>query len=438
MPDMPETWVQRTAHRFHLPKSATEHVAVADRHAGTSWWPRFPVWFPVLVYAVTRAINVVMFQTMQVHQIALTPENGVARVLYPTPAAPGYFVVTANWDGQWYHEIADVGYPVPLPVDENGTVVQNPWAFYPVFPLLARLVMTLTGLDFYVAGSTLSLVVGAVAMVLLFRLADEAVGRWTAIVAVVATSTYVAAPVLQTNYTESMALLVIVTTLYLLRRRRYGWVLLSLVVLALTRNIVLAMAPAMLAHFAIRWLRRDTDPFPVRQQAAVLGLAGASVALTFLWPAICGRVTGDPDAYTKTMAAWRVTASEIKIGTWKDYLFYDYGYAGWAVAAAAVGVFAWFMLTHRSQRWGPELWGWAGAYPAYQVLVTGIGPSRIRYALLAFPLSFLVAWALNMRRWRRWRVAGLVVLAVAGVALQGWWIWNYWIIHGFDGDVQFP
>lgn len=438
MPDMPPTWVQRTAHRFHLPKSAAEQVAVADRHVHTAWWRRFPIWFPVLVYAVTRAVNVVMFQVMQTHQIALAPDTDVARVLYPTPAAPGYFVVTANWDGQWYHEIAEAGYPVPLPVDENGDVDQNPWAFYPVFPLLARLVMRLTGLDFYVVGSTLSLLVGAVAMVLLFRLVDEAVGRWTAIVAVVAMSTYVAAPVLQTSYTESVALLIIVTTLHLLRRRRYGWVFVALVVLALTRNIVLAMAPAVLAHFAIRWLRRDTDPFPGSQRVAVLVLAAASVVLTFLWPWICGWVAGDPDAYTKTMAGWRVSASEIKIGTWKDYLWYDYGYAGWVLAVGAVGVFAWFMLTHRSQRWGPELWGWAGAYPAYQVLVTGIGPSRIRYALLAFPLSFLLAWALNVRWWRRWRVALLVGVGVLGVALQGWWIWNYWIIQALEGDVQFP
>ena len=99
------------------------------------------------------------------------------RQLYPTPAAPGYFVVTANWDGQWYHEIADLGYPVPLPTGPDGAVQQNPWAFYPVFPMLTRALMWLTRGDFYVVGSTVSLVVGAVAVVLMFRLVDDAVGR---------------------------------------------------------------------------------------------------------------------------------------------------------------------------------------------------------------------------------------------------------------------
>ena len=130
---------------------------------------------------------------------------------------------------------------------------QNPWAFYPVFPMLTRALMWLTRGDFYVVGSTVSLVVGAVAVVLMFRLVDDAVGRWSAITATVLVSSYVAAPVLQTSYTESCALLAVVLVLSALRSRRYGWTLAALVLLALTRNIVLAMAPAILAHGAVRW-----------------------------------------------------------------------------------------------------------------------------------------------------------------------------------------
>ncbi|MBK6888359.1 MAG: hypothetical protein IPH03_19215, partial [Tetrasphaera sp.] len=319
---------------------------------------------------------------------------------------------------------------MPLPTGADGAVEQNPWAFYPVFPLLARLVMRVTGLDFYAAGSSLSLVLGALAMLALFRLVDEAVGRWSAIVAVVGTTTYLAAPVLQTSYTESAALLVVVLTLMALRARRYVLTLVALVVLALTRNIVLAMAPVMLAHFAIRWLRRDVERFPRRHQGVVLALAAASVALTWLWPTIVGRVTGDSDGYTRTMAAWRVIASEVKLHTWIDYLKYDYGYAGWAFAAVSVVVFVVSKCSpHRTQRWGPELWGWAGAYPAYQVLVTGIGPSRVRYALLAFPSpcswgGFSTCGGGGVGEW----VASLVGVGCRRVALQGWWIWNYWII----------
>ena len=161
---------------------------------GTPWWRRFPLWFPLAVYAVTRLIDAVYFAIMQRSQIPMVPGNGAARVIFPTPAAPGYWPLMANWDGQWYHEIAELGYPDPIPTDPvTGKVVQNPWAFYPMFPMLSRLVMRATGANFYVAGALLSTVVGAIAVVLMFRLVDRAAGRWSAIVATVATSTWVAA-----------------------------------------------------------------------------------------------------------------------------------------------------------------------------------------------------------------------------------------------------
>jgi hypothetical protein len=149
-------------------------------------------------------------------------------------------------------------------------------------------------------------------------------------------------------------------------------------------------------------------------------------------------VTGDKDGYAKTMAAWGVDAFEIKLHTWIDYVYYDYGYLGWAVCLAGLAWFARMMLNPATTRWGPELWGWAGAYPAYQVLVTGIGPSRIRYALLAWPVFLLLAWILNRPRLRPRRAWWLTAYAVVLVALQGWWIWNYWIILGLHPDVQFP
>lgn len=427
---------------FTAERPPEERVALPARWvdpSGAPWWRRFTVWFPLLVYAVTRAIDTVYFAVMQQGQIAMYPGNGAARVLFPEPAQPGYWPIMANWDGQWYHEIAEFGYPVPLPIDaDTGHVAQNPWAFYPVFPMTTRLVMRLTGANFYVAGSLLSLVVGALAMVLLFRLADRAAGRWSAIVATVATCTWIAAPVLGTCYSESWALLVIVLLLTALRGRRYLWVAVLLVVLALTRNLVLIAAPPLLAHFALRWLRRDVDPFPMWQRLAAPVLVVGSGALTFLWPAICRVVTGDKDGYTKTMAAWGVDAFEIKLHTWVDYVYSDYGLLGWVVCLLALGWFAQAMLSERTARWGPELWGWAGAYPAYQVLVTGIGPSRARYALLAWPVFMLLAWILNRPLLRPRRGWWLLAYAVAMMAIQGWWIWNYWIIDYLGPDVQFP
>ena len=141
-----------------------------------------------------------------------------------------------NWDGQWYRVIAEEGYPRVLPRVGHGGIDMNPWAFFPVFPLAVRAIMTVTGLPFVVVGPLLSTLIGFAAMFLLFKLIDQAVGRWEAIVAVVATCFYIASPVFSAAYTESAALLLVVAILLLLRARRYWWVAVLLVVLSLTRQ----------------------------------------------------------------------------------------------------------------------------------------------------------------------------------------------------------
>lgn len=390
------------------------------------------------MYAGTRLFTFVAVSIAQRSQIALPAPNGILRIMYPTDKAPGYLVVMANWDGQWYRWIAENGYPAELPYTFEGKPDMNPWAFFPLFPMAVRVLMWVTHLDFYVVASTFSLLVGAVAMVLLFRLVDDAVGRWPAMVAVVGTCTFISAPILQAAYTESLALLFVVVTLLLLRQRRYWWVAVTLVFLGLTRNVVVAMVPVVLAHAFVRWQKSDDEPFPVAQRWALGALAAEAAFLTFLWPGIVALVTREADGYAKTMQAWRINASEIKLGSWWAYLWYGYGWVGVLFGIMAVAVFAWFMLTHRTWHWGPEIWGWAGAYPAYQLLVTNSGPSRLRYALLAFPFALLIAWFLNLPRWRRWRVLGLVGVALLGLGQQVWWIQNYLVVSHLDGTIYFP
>ncbi len=396
------------------------------------------MWFPLAVYAATRLFTFVVVSVVQRSQVALPAPNGILRIMYPTGKAPGYLVVMGNWDGQWYQYIANHGYPTVVPYTFEGRPDMSPWAFFPLFPLAVGAIMRVTGLDFYLVGSTLALVLGAVAMVLLFRLVDSAVSRWAAVVTVVGTCTFISAPILQAAYTESLALLLIVVVLLLLRSRRYAWAAVAIVLLALTRNVVIAMVPVILAHGVVRWRQRDIEPFPLAQRWFLGALAGGSALLTFLWPAIVAVVTGQPDGYAQTMRGWKIDASEIKIGSWWNYLWYGYGWMGALFGVLAVAAFAWFMLTHRTWHWGPEIWGWAGAYPAYQLLVTNTGPSRLRYALLAFPFALLIGWFLDLRWWRRWRVAGLVVVALLGLGQQVWWIQNYLIVTHLDAPVFFP
>ena len=110
------------------------------------FWRRFPVWFPFAVFAVSRLVVWVAATYLSRYQIPLPIGTANIRIFYPTPADPGYNAVMTGWDGQWYRVIADTGYPAALPRVGSGGIDMNPWAFFPVFPMTVGLVMKVTGL----------------------------------------------------------------------------------------------------------------------------------------------------------------------------------------------------------------------------------------------------------------------------------------------------
>lgn len=393
---------------------------------------------PLGAYALTRLVTFLVVSLQQRDQIALPFPNSYIRIFFPQAQAPGYFSAMTNWDGQWYELIATGGYPSTLPRAWDGSVDMNQWAYFPIFPLSSRVWMDLTHLPFDVVGPLWATLVGAVAIVLLFRFVDETVGRWAAVVTTVAMCTYVAAPIFQAAYTESFALLFVVLSLKLLRARRYGWLALSLLALALTRNVVLVFAPVLIVHGIVAYRARFRTPFPRPQQVAVAVLAVYAAALTWLWPTVAGIVTGVPNAYNQTMAAWRIDALEIKLGIWWDFLYTNYGLVGQVLGVVGALAFAGFMVSRPALRWGPEIWAWAGAYPAYLILVTTSGPSRMRYALLAWPFALIIAWFIDLPWWRRWRWWLLGAIAVAGLLQQAWYTDNVLLITHLDGVVYYP
>jgi hypothetical protein len=387
-----------------------------------TWAVPFWLWFPLSVYLATRLYSVVIVLAAAHDQIAVPAGAFGYHVVVPSEASPGYGVVLTNWDAQWYTEIATRGYPAVLPRDASGAVLQNEWAFFPLFPLTAGALMRLTGLGFQTVGPALAVVLGAGAMVVMFRLVQAAVGRFGACVAVVLSCTYMTATVLQAAYTESLALLLICTSLLLLHRRRYGPCVVPILLLALTRNIVLAMAAVVVLHGLWRW-HRERQQLARSQRLQLAGLAGVCVAAAGLWPAIAWLGTGEPGAYPQTMAAW---TEGLKVVTaWPAALWEAGGWVGVGLLLGAGAMLVHVLFRPASRRWGPELWGWAAAYPAYVVLATVPGPSSLRYFQLAFPLALPLAEPLTSPRERPMRLALVGAAAGAGLLLQWYWVQHF-------------
>lgn len=396
---------------------------------------------PLLIYALITAVSATVLVIAAGRQPALGPGMDAYTTVYETPQSPGYWGVITNWDGQWFRLIAESGYPVALPA-EDGQLVQNAWAFWPLYPLTVGTLMSATGLPFSVAAWSMSICCGALAAVAIDRLAMPRLGAFGAGALVACTFSFVSAPVLQTAYPESMALLLVVLSLSALQRRRYTVVAGLVLALSLTRPVVLPMAGAIAVHGAHRWWldRQEEEEFPRRSRFALLALCIWCASLLGLWPLIADRVTGERNVYLRTLDAWPVNQRNGGVvGGWLGEIFQG-SLLGWSavICLLTVGV---LVARRGAAAWSPELRGWMVLYPIYLVLSTRPSSSIIRYALLTlgpfWPLPELsLLTSDRVRRLLAWLV--LCALMTVGVMAQYWWVTNVFTIDVAPSEQPFP
>jgi hypothetical protein len=346
---------------------------------------------------------------------------------YQTPVAwtgphPSYFSMTVLWDGFWYRQVAEVGYPPVLPIDPITHVVQqNAWAFYPAFPMLSRLVMVVTRLGFPVVGGTVALVLGFGAAVVMGLLLRDRVGPKVALAAVAVYAASPVSPSLQIAYTESLAILLLCGFLWAISKER--WLVAGAVALliGLTRAMALPLAIVALVAVCLRWRRRREEPISAGEGWSALAAVGSCGAAGLLWPVIVSVAVGSPMAYADTMGAWSVGGSVQLLRPWLDYVDGQ----PWHVAQVAAGVLVVVAMAIGpwAARLGTELRVWTLAYTAYLILVDAPSTSLFRHLLPLFPLTVVAVgggWKGRPSRWMTWRTA---VLVLVGLAAQVWWVW---------------
>lgn len=249
-------------------------------HAVTSrWW-----WRPTWIAAVCQA-----FSALLVHIALERADAGASEVLL-------------RWDGGWYADIAAHGYPIELPRDGEGTVTQNAWAFFPLYPLLVHLVVGVTGLPSVGAARLTSAVVAVLAACVLFAMLRERLGRDGASWAVGAALAFPSAAVLQSAYAEGLALLLLLVALKSWGSGRPAVFGVTAALLSLTRPVTLPLALVVVV-VAVARVRRGS---PVRKELALAAGAALWCCVCFAaWPLVAAVVTGEPSAYLLTKEAWR-------------------------------------------------------------------------------------------------------------------------------------
>ncbi len=409
---------RRAQERPAYPVAMSTRLAQAPARA--AWWTTL-TGRVVLLYAVTRLYSGILLAVTAPHQLPAGMTDGVP---------VGYFGFTAIWDGEWYERIAVHGYPSTVPTDAAGRVQQNELAFYPLFPLLCRLLMAVTGLPFPVVGSTLSLVLGFAAAVVMARLLAERIGDRAALAVVGLYAVYPAAPVLQAAYTESLSMLLLCGYLLVLGRERWLAATGLALLIGLTRPIAVPLGAVTLVAVILRWRRRRTEPLHRHELGAALAaLVGCGVA-GLLWPAITAIGTGRVTAYTDTMGAWS-TGGQVRWFTpWVTITGYYLGTAGYVLLLAILVALPAMSLGPWSRALGPVLRVWPLAYAAYVMVAQGPGTSTPRYLLMMFPYLAVLIGAGWVRRTRPPLVPiwlRVTVLAVVFLYLQYKWVTVLWL-----------
>lgn len=355
---------------------------------------------------------------------------------FQTPAGVGHLGPTVSdilglWDAEWYAEIAERGYPLPLPADpETGRLTYSAWAFYPGFPLLVRGLM-LTGLPFTAAAVALNLVLGGVAVLLVwkaFRFALHAspqpARERLSLVAAALWCLYPATGILLMPYTEALACVLVAGALLLLMRREYAWVGVVALALGFTRGVAPALACSALVHLVIRWREdRAAGMRPLRGQRTSAAVMLAATAVSAVaWPVYVGVTSGLRRAFFDVQAAWGQQPDRGPFVLWLTWAWEERGIAGVVVMVGLVATYVALILGRHGRWLAIELRTWALAYPLYLLAVVRPITSMWRFLLLDFPIMALFA-SVAMRtstgasvvpHWRR-RVAVVVVAMTVGL-----------------------
>jgi len=344
---------------------------------------------------------------------------------------PPYFDVATLWDGRWYQRIAIDGYPDALPLGNDGAVRQNEWAFYPLFPYLARLVMGLTGWPFAIAGTVLATVLGYAAAVVIAGMLRQQVGARAALAAVALLAAFPAAPVLQVAYTESLAMLLLGAVLWLLITKRWWAAAAVALVTGLARPIALPLGLVALVAVINRVRKREQEPIEGREWLAMAASLVACGVSGLIWPFIAFQGTGRGDAYPATMSAWRQGEPVVPFAPTIDVVKVVLGETRgpWLLAMVVVLLVV-AVAGPWAARLGAELRTWCLGYPLYLFAALDPWTSIYRYLLLLFPLAVVMigaGWAADDRRgdqptWLMWVRTGTILVLFLG--WQVWWTWE--------------
>lgn len=319
---------------------------------------------------------------------------------------PRWYRYLLRWDAGWYLKIATEGYSY------NGdNTMQQPVVFYPLYPLISKAVAIVFNISEAASLIIVSNVAIILAVPLLFKFVRESYGDQVAFYAVAALCFFPGSLFFSAGYTESLALLLIVSFFLLLRKERY---LLAAALAGLavgTRSTGLLLLLPLLIEL---WRKFSGDPKQLVRLAApclLLATSGMWLYIIYLWAAF-----NSPLAFVRNTRAWKsgaaIEGGLFGVLTLKPFLHLADILNGPDPNTLSSWFFVLFMiLLIVFRKWLPlSLWIYSlGAFLLPYLTVSGdVGfVSFTRYSVMAFPVFIVLGQLFKRRMWLGLSVLGL-------------------------------
>ncbi|MDQ0633216.1 hypothetical protein QFZ40_001125 [Arthrobacter pascens] len=385
---------------------------------------RWPWWLQVgAIYLSARLVSACIFMAAGLQQ---GPNPWF-------PARPDYWNFINIWDARWYAQVIVSGYPAVLPVDAAGNVQENTWAFYPLFPALARALGSVTGLTPAAALTAVAMLSGLAAALVAYSLFRQKAAHGTALWGVAFFATFPVSAILQVPYAEPLTIFLLGTALLLVIRRRYLWAMPVVVLMCLSRPVGVpfaAMAGLLLVYHLVQRRRGGGEQsHSPRELAGLAGLTVLSGVSALIWPAVAWAATGDIAAYTKTETVWR-GEDLVPFKPWFDTGIQLFGpVLGVLAPFVFAGLFALVLFAPPVVQLGEELRLWCACYVGYLLAFLHPQTSTFRMLLPLFPLALGAAFLSRSRAYRGTVLTMFVLLQVVWIV----WLWAWAQLPG-GGD----
>lgn len=351
-------------------------------------------------------------------------------------AAGALWGIWQRWDSIYYIMIATQGY----------TNFETS-AFFPLYPALGRLVSALSGLDALVSLSLVSLVCTALAMLLLYRITERHIDPAWAAPAVIMAVFYPSSYFLLALYPQSLALLLVLTTLWLALQRRWLAAALTGLAAGLTHATSAPLVAALLVialgqnwqrvrgwmpAAARAWIeKRLPQPADTPGRGAWLSFLAAlapplGTAVFLAWrlgqgyPPLAGFVAQN----WGRSAQWPwLTLLELPL-IYRSYEVFASGLVNVAAVLVGIAVAAWSIRRLPTWLWVYQITGLLALLS--QDTADSVATGFSRYSLLLFPIFItLAAWTHNRPRLRL-----LVFMLLGLVQLYLCQLFFLWVFTG--------